>query len=97
LIGKEVVVRRILSLVAAGGLAVLLTQHSPAQDKSSSALTGKPAIGAKVAEPAEECGSFGTSVTFLDTPSMAAKQALKEEKLVFVLHVSGNFETPEFT
>ena len=25
------------------------------------------------------------------------KQAKKEEKLVFVLHVSGNFEDPRFT
>jgi hypothetical protein len=36
-------------------------------------------------------------VIFLATPSDAAKQADKEQKLVFVLHVSGNFETPEFT
>ena len=26
-----------------------------------------------------------------------ARQALKEEKLVFVLHVSGQFEDPDFT
>jgi len=42
-------------------------------------------------------GDFGTSVTFLKTPAEAAKQALKEEKLVFVLHVSGDFEEPDFT
>lgn len=39
----------------------------------------------------------GTAVDFVDTPADAAKQALKEEKLVFILHVSGNFETPEYT
>ncbi len=39
----------------------------------------------------------GTAVNFVDTPADAAKQALKEEKLVFILHVSGNFETPEYT
>jgi hypothetical protein len=43
------------------------------------------------------CGSFGTSVQFVDTPSAAAQQARKEQKLVFVLHVSGNFEDPRFT
>jgi hypothetical protein len=43
------------------------------------------------------CGGFGTSVEFFDTPSEAAKQAVKKEKLVFVLHVSGNFEDPRFT
>jgi hypothetical protein len=43
------------------------------------------------------CGSHGTSVEFFDTPSEAAKVAKKEQKLVFVLHVSGNFEDPRFT
>jgi hypothetical protein len=43
------------------------------------------------------CGSFGTKVEFVDTPSEAAKLAKKQEKLVFVLHVSGNFEDPRFT
>ncbi|HZY84029.1 MAG TPA: hypothetical protein VFE78_04320 [Gemmataceae bacterium] len=43
------------------------------------------------------CGSFGTTVEFVDTPSAAAAQAKKEQKLVFVLHVSGNFEDPRFT
>ena len=45
----------------------------------------------------EACGEFGTSVTFADSPIAAAKQALKEEKLVFVLHVSGLFEESDFT
>jgi len=43
------------------------------------------------------CGTFGTQVEFVDTPGLAAQQALKEGKLVFVLHVSGNFEDPRFT
>jgi len=43
------------------------------------------------------CGEHGTSVVFADSPIEAAKQAMEEEKLVFVLHVSGNFETPEYT
>lgn len=42
-------------------------------------------------------GSCGTAIDFLDTPSEAAKKAAKEQKLVFVLHVSGNFEDPRFT
>jgi hypothetical protein len=44
-----------------------------------------------------ESGCHGTSIDFLGTPSEAAKQAKKEQKLVFVLHVSGNFEDPRFT
>jgi len=49
--------------------------------------------------PAEETckGDFGTAVKFLPTPSDAAKAASKEHKLVLVLHVSGDFEDPDFT
>ncbi len=43
------------------------------------------------------CGNYGTSVKFLPTPSEAARRARQEEKLVFVLHVSGHFEDPKFT
>jgi hypothetical protein len=39
----------------------------------------------------------GTTIVFEDTPSKAARKAVKEEKLVFVLHVSGHFEDPRFT
>ena len=49
------------------------------------------------ASAAEVCGEFGTSVIFADSPAEAAKQALKEEKLVFILHVSGHFEESDFT
>jgi hypothetical protein len=65
-------------------------------------LLGLGLLGAE--EPPEllkkadgSCGSFGTSVEFVDTPSAAAQRARKEQKLVFVLHVSGNFEDPRFT
>jgi hypothetical protein len=65
-----------------------------------------PCVGAALAHGPEPllkdkteatCGSHGTRVDFVDTPGQAAKIAKKEEKLVFVLHVSGNFEDPRFT
>ena len=43
------------------------------------------------------CGDYGTSVHFETNPKEAAKKALKEEKLVFVVHVSGLFENSDFT
>jgi hypothetical protein len=49
------------------------------------------------AKPEGGCGNHGTSVEFVGTPSEAARQAKKEQKLVFVLHVSGHFEDPKFT
>jgi hypothetical protein len=61
--------------------------------------TGKVVIST----PADKCetgtcgGDFGTSLKFEKTPSDAARKAVKEEKLVFVLHVSGLFENPDFT
>ena len=55
-----------------------------------------PAKPAK-AETASCGGDYGTEVHFEKTPSHAAKRALKEEKLVLVLHISGLFEEPDFT
>jgi hypothetical protein len=43
------------------------------------------------------CGKFGTQVEFVDTPKEAATLAKKQEKLVFVLHLSGIFEDPKLT
>ena len=45
---------------------------------------------------AESCG-YGTAVEFVDSPKEAAALARKQQKLVFVLHVSGHFEDPRFT
>jgi hypothetical protein len=69
----------------------------------SAALLGGSAHAAQKKDPAksgdgEVCnGDFGTAVHFLKTPSDAAKEAFKDKKLVFVLHVSGDFEDPDFT
>lgn len=46
---------------------------------------------------AETCGDYGTNVHFEKSPKDAAKRALKEEKLVMVLHISGLFENSDFT
>jgi hypothetical protein len=47
--------------------------------------------------PTPPCGDYGTSVEFADNPKEAAKLAEKDQKLVFVLHVSGHFEDPGIT
>ncbi len=58
-----------------------------------------PASADAVAKPSDKatCGDYGTSVHFEKTPSDAARKAQKEEKLVCVLHISGNFEDPDLT
>ena len=93
--------RRLL-IGAAGGLLSALCLYSAT---GSEIIPGKGGIASKVvpakkpakASEAATCGDFGTSVHFEPTPSAAARKALKEEKLVFVLHVSGMFENTDFT
>lgn len=41
--------------------------------------------------------SLNTAVTWAKSPAEASEQALREGKLVFLIHVSGNFENPGFT
>jgi len=80
---------RPLMVLSAIGLAVLFGPlHQASAD--GKAKDRPPAASAS-------CGSFGTKVEFVATPSEAARQALKEEKLVFVLHISGHFEDPGLT
>jgi hypothetical protein len=52
---------------------------------------------AMAAEARAGCGKHGTQVEFVDTPKEAAELAKKQEKLVFVLHLSGVFEDPKLT
>jgi len=91
-------------LIRAAGLCLAplmgLTLAGASELESKLAASGPsvrpiPPIAPKKSEAT--CGSHGTSVEFFDTPSEAAKVAKKEQKLVFVLHVSGNFEDPRFT
>ena len=84
---------RSLALLAAAGLGLYLLPYGQCGQ-----LTGR-AVGPekpKAPEPVA-CGSYGTTVDFADSPSDAAKQAAKEQKLVFVLHVSGQFENSGLT
>lgn len=52
---------------------------------------------AQFKKDAETCGDYGTSVHFEKSPKAAAARAAKEEKLVFVMHISGLFEEPDYT
>jgi hypothetical protein len=61
------------------------------------ALTAAALVAAPGLADDKGGGCFGTTIDFVDTPKEAAAQAKKEEKLVMILHVSGNFEDPRFT
>ncbi len=47
--------------------------------------------------PQTACEKFGTQIVFLSNPPDAFKKARDENKLVFFVHLSGNFEDKEFT
>jgi hypothetical protein len=81
-------VRRIIPLAAVGLIAWW----------GLSAQAGGKAAASKKKPAEPTCtGEHGTNLHFEKSPSDAARKALKEEKLVFVLHISGNFENPDET
>jgi hypothetical protein len=49
------------------------------------------------AAPVCESHNYSTSVAFLGSPADAAREAQREQKLMFLLHISGNFEDKQFT
>jgi hypothetical protein len=81
--------RRTLFALAAGLLTIPAFTVIRADSGSANLSTSCDSNGS--------CAGYGTSVNFVETPSEAAKQAKKEQKLVFVLHVSGYFEDPKLT
>jgi hypothetical protein len=46
---------------------------------------------------AATCEKYGTQVSFVSSPSEAAQKAVKEQKLLFLVHLAGNFEDTKFT
>jgi hypothetical protein len=62
----------------------------------SPTLADGPKKGSPGTQPAT-CGDHGTSVHFEKNVKDAAKKALKQEKLVLAIHISGYFEEPDYT
>ena len=80
--------------------AILFLATSTSSPTAYAATCGLQARDAAVPSPqCSSCGkeTYGTSIDWSGTPAEAAKKAREEEKLVFVLHVSGRFEDPRFT
>jgi hypothetical protein len=69
------------------------TAHAPGQP---------PLLGIAPPEPVkpatdEKGGQFGTKIHFARSQSVAFDRGVREQKLVMVLHLAGNFEDPGFT
>jgi hypothetical protein len=74
--------------------SAVATQAEPPQAAQSGTEAAKPAVSKVCEKPS---GMFGTSLFFAANPTEASKQAATQEKLVFLLHVSGDFDDPGFT
>jgi hypothetical protein len=77
------------------GPAVLPGLPNPA----GNAATGNAATcsAAKQSSDGITYHTYGTHVKFVDDPTVAAKLALQQNKLLFVMHIAGNFEDKCFT
>jgi hypothetical protein len=90
----------ILPPLASLALAVLLPIHCFGQSKSLFAPAEPQAAPASNTPEAQvaPCGqSYGTALTWASSPPEAGKLAKTQNKLVFVMHISGNFAREEFT
>jgi hypothetical protein len=75
--------------------SAIMVPRSPEPELETSETAVDAVLVGAARQPASE--SYGTAVHFLSRPSEAARQALREDKLLLVLHVSGNFEDARFT
>jgi hypothetical protein len=70
----------------------------PESDGRVIALAPAPTVAVeRKSQPEPACEISAVSVEFARDPMEAARQAREEHKLMFVLHVSGNFEESKFT
>ena len=56
-----------------------------------------PEPGKTVTDERTPGGQFGTKINFARSQSIAFDRGVREQKLVLVLHLAGNFEDPGFT
>lgn len=56
-----------------------------------------PPLARKDMSPFANCEQIGTNILFMKNPPEVFKQAKAENKLVFMVHLSGNLEDPGFT
>jgi hypothetical protein len=87
-------------VAAAGALTVVLVILGAAALKPANPPASPKASGPAPPEALPSALArrlHGTSVAFVSTPAEAARLAARDGKLLFLLHVSGHFEDPEFT
>jgi hypothetical protein len=79
-------------------VATRIVPASPAKAvESAESPKPAPVIEAEVAATTPSKQTCGTAVNFFNNPPDAVRQAVREKKLLFVLHLSGNLEDDCFT
>jgi hypothetical protein len=96
--GKPILCRRSVAALAVTALGLVIAGLVVLKPPSLPAKPERDRPAPPEAEPPEPaCRFHGTNVAFVGTPAEAARRARKDDKLVFLLHLSGHFEDPGFT
>jgi len=75
-----------------GRTAKLVGEPNPPEEPVPSSAVQYP-----ITQSCSARTTHGTNVNFLSTPTEAARKARENNKLTFLLHISGNFEDTDFT
>jgi hypothetical protein len=75
----------------------LAWSFSPPTPEPRQEAKAKPREKPAAEEKDAPCETYGTSVKFAPSQAQAAREARKGKKLLFVMHISGNFEDAKFT
>ena len=92
--GLGLAISRQLSELMGGSLDC---DSTPGNGSTFTVVLPMPVAAEPPAKPKENPGKCGTTVAFLDDPLDAAQKAIQEKKLLFLVHVAGDFEDPGFT
>ena len=79
-----------------GALVFLLSLGIPSVGNQPS-LTSAASDDHSAQPPCRACENFGTTIEFVSTPGGARELARRDGKMMFVLHLSGDFDAPDFT
>jgi hypothetical protein len=104
--GTMAVLGLILAIALTAATRNSTRQTTPGEERTA-ALVGEPnrpeePVPSSPAQypTTQSCSAratHGTTVNFLSTPTEAARKARENNKLTFLLHISGNFEDTDFT
>jgi hypothetical protein len=78
-------------------LALLAAESTARQDVEPVPPSPAQALAVDKPQPRPVCQKFGTKIDFLQNPLDAFRKAREENKQVFFVHLSGNFEDQAFT